>query len=134
MGKQDIKKALQNKQKQQQNGKQVSAISSSSYQGPLPPAEQLENYERILPGAADRIITTYEKQVDHRHKLETSYCNSACRDATTGLYAGFFITLIALCVSGLLIYFDKTVGGTIIGTTSLASLAGVFVYGSRSKK
>ncbi|MBM4404385.1 MAG: DUF2335 domain-containing protein [Candidatus Cloacimonetes bacterium] len=87
---------------------------SASYQGPLPPASQLEHYEAILPGAAERIIATYEKQVEHRHKLEDRYSKAACRDANTGLWAGFIISFFALSISGILICFDKTIGGTIL--------------------
>jgi uncharacterized membrane protein len=114
-------------------GRQTS-ITAASYQGPLPPAAQLEQYERTLPGAADRIMTAFEKQVDHRHRMEDRYSKAACRDSTTGLWAGFIITLVALAASAVLIYLDKTVGGTILGTTSLGSLAGVFVYGSKVKR
>ena len=41
-----------------------------SFSGPLPPPEYLEAYEKVMPGATDRLLTMTEKQVDHRIELE----------------------------------------------------------------
>jgi len=38
------------------------AAFSASYAGPLPPAEQIRAYERVLPGSADRILSMAERQ------------------------------------------------------------------------
>jgi uncharacterized membrane protein len=43
---------------------------STSYSGPIPSSSELNRYEKILPGAADRIITMAEKQSNHRHEIE----------------------------------------------------------------
>src|ERR1700687_4427800 len=40
------------------------------FQGPLPRPEDFAAYERVLPGAADRILKMAEKQGDHRQLLE----------------------------------------------------------------
>ena len=34
---------------------------TSLYNGPLPPPESLEKYEKILPGTADRILSNFER-------------------------------------------------------------------------
>lgn len=38
--------------------------------GPLPAPEDLEQYDRIAPGSANRIIDRMEKEQAHRHKQE----------------------------------------------------------------
>ena len=38
--------------------------------GPLPPPEMLAQYEEILPGAAERILSMAERQAEHRQKME----------------------------------------------------------------
>lgn len=38
--------------------------------GPLPPAEEIEKYEQIFPGAAKVILTTFRRQALHRMKME----------------------------------------------------------------
>lgn len=42
----------------------------SMWQGPLPPPAVLEEYDRIRPGAAERILVMAEKEQQHRHDTE----------------------------------------------------------------
>jgi uncharacterized membrane protein len=37
---------------------------------PIPSARILEQYNRILPSAADRIISMAEREQEHRHKMQ----------------------------------------------------------------
>jgi len=46
------------------------AVRSESFTGPLPPPALLEQYERLSPGFAERIITSWEIETAHRHDLE----------------------------------------------------------------
>lgn len=39
--------------------------------GPLPPPALLDGYERILPGAAERIMAMAERESNKRHELDT---------------------------------------------------------------
>ncbi|MHB8129171.1 MAG: DUF2335 domain-containing protein [Mobilitalea sp.] len=41
-----------------------------TYEGPLPPASEFERYERVCPGAADRILSMAENEEAHRHRTE----------------------------------------------------------------
>jgi len=45
-------------------------IEQKFHQGPLPAAEELAAYDRILQGAANRIICMAEQQAEHRQHLE----------------------------------------------------------------
>ena len=38
--------------------------------GPMPSPEVLEDYDKIVPGAAERILVTFEKETEHRQSLE----------------------------------------------------------------
>jgi len=40
------------------------------YSGPLPPSTELDQYNQILPGAAERILAMAESEAKHRHALE----------------------------------------------------------------
>jgi uncharacterized membrane protein len=42
----------------------------SRYASPLPPADDLERYERLLPGAAERLLAAGEREQAHRHEIE----------------------------------------------------------------
>ncbi|MDD2767575.1 MAG: DUF2335 domain-containing protein [Methylococcus sp.] len=39
-------------------------------ENPVPPPQMLEHYERILPGAAERIIHLAEEECRHRHEMD----------------------------------------------------------------
>ena len=41
-------------------------LQSSLFAGPLPPPEILEQYNRLVPDAAERILTMAETQAAHR--------------------------------------------------------------------
>jgi len=53
-----------------QGGYLVRAEALYMRQGPLPDAAQMEHYERIQPGAANRLIRMAESEVEHRHGME----------------------------------------------------------------
>jgi hypothetical protein len=50
---------------------QVVEHSQTFHQGPLPSPEAFEKYNRVLPGAAARILRMAEKQASHRQDLES---------------------------------------------------------------
>ena len=41
------------------------------YSGPLPPSKEFENYNRVLPSAAERILVMAEKQQAERLSIIT---------------------------------------------------------------
>jgi uncharacterized membrane protein len=45
-------------------------IAQKFHHGPIPPSEELANYDRIVSGAAERIIRMAEDQAAHRRELE----------------------------------------------------------------
>jgi uncharacterized membrane protein len=50
---------------------QLQTISQQiSFSGPLPPASELAQYDKALPGAAERILTLTETEFAERHKRE----------------------------------------------------------------
>jgi len=48
----------------------IFAAQAKFHHGPLPPADELANYDRTLSGAADRIIRMAEQQAQHRQHIE----------------------------------------------------------------
>lgn len=61
--------------------------------GPYPEAREVERYDQVLPGAADRIFTMAESEVGHRHDTERLGQYIGAGIAILGLVGGF--TLIA---------------------------------------
>lgn len=49
----------------------VASAQSLRYSSPLPPAIEMEGYEKVCPGSADRILRMAEQQAKHRQNIET---------------------------------------------------------------
>lgn len=105
------------------------ATEISRFSGPLPPPEALEMYNRILPGAADRILKMAEDQEKHRQDIERQVVRSNVFSQKAGLVMGFMVAITAI-VGGIWL---ALVGSSAVGLTAiisaLAALVGVFVYG-----
>jgi uncharacterized membrane protein len=109
-------------------------VVSAMYSGPIPPATELQAYEQIVPGAADRIIALAEGEAEHRRRQEEKMVDSSCGDSRLGLWLGFFMGLAALVLSGLIACYANPYAGSVLAFTSIGSLVGVFVYGSRQQR
>ena len=123
-----MSKALTQKSNQIVKQRVVAAgIQVSS--GPLPAPQTLEYYDKILPGAADRIFNMAEQAQKHEHRLNNKSLN-----------LGFFVYAIAaLTSSGILglaalaLYLDKPLAAGIIGALVTMVLA-ILGYKAALKK
>lgn len=105
----------------------IFAMEQRSFSGPLPAPEDFAEYERILPGATDRIMKMAEKQVDHRIESEKAIINNKFGQSKLGqllgavLVALFGIIALVLGLKG----HDSLAKG--IGVTTVIAVAVVFV-------
>lgn len=106
---------------------------SRSFSGPLPSPEVLEHFDRVVPGSAERIIRMAEQQFAHRTELEKKVINSDIARSKWGQILGFIIAIVGLVVSAPIAIYGSAVAGGIIGVGTLASLVGVFMYGSKTR-
>lgn len=104
------------------NNKELSvahlATVTEEYYGPLPLPEHLEKYDKILPGAAERIVLMAEKQQEHRMAAENSVLKTVNKARILGLIFAFILFLICLLLSGYALYLDKmtfAVGALLVG-------------------
>lgn len=112
-------------------GKHVVEVSKQfSFSGPIPPPQILEHYERILPGAAGRILGMAEKQSAHRQNMEKQIIHSETSQGTMGMIFAFFIAITAIAAGVFLIYSGKQVAGLI----SLLTPVGIIVASFISRK
>ena len=119
----------------QQQSKHVTVQTrAESFSGPLPPPVVLKQYDEIVPGAADRILSMAESQSQHRQQLEKSVIESDIKNSRLGLHYGLVIGLVSVIGGTACILMGHQVGGSIIGGVGLTGLVGVFVYGSTQRK
>ncbi len=118
------------KDKELSKNKAVGIRLEQSFSGPIPPPDILMRYNDIVPGAAERIIKMAEEQSVHRKELEKKVIDSDISRSRWGQILGFFIAIVGLMVSGWISTYGNAVAGGFIGVGTLASLVGVFMYGS----
>jgi uncharacterized membrane protein len=106
---------------------------SESFQGPIPPPGILAQYDEIVPGAAERIITLMEKQAAHRMHLERTVIESDVRRANWGVAAAVVITIVSLTASVFLVVAGYS-AGVWLGAVNLVALASVFIYGTSMRR
>jgi uncharacterized membrane protein len=102
--------------------------------GPIPPPAHLEQYEHILPGSADRILSMAERQSAHRQVLESKVIKSDIRNSLVGLIFGFIIGMTGVTSGFYLIYLGKILEGSIFSGVTIAALVSTFIYGSQQRR
>lgn len=115
------------------NNQVIQVTRAELFTGPLPHPDILAKYNSVVPGSAGRIISMAENQSAHRISLEKRVINSDIDNSKRGQIFGFIIALAGLVISFELILKGYQVAGTILGGTTLVSLVGVFVYGSKTR-
>ena len=87
----------------------------------------------MVPGSAERIIKTAEGQFVHRTELERKLIESDIVRSKWGQILGFIIAIVGLLGTVVVSIFGSGVVGAVIGVGTLASLVGVFMYGSKTR-
>ncbi|WP_419604388.1 DUF2335 domain-containing protein [Thiolapillus sp.] len=110
------------------------------FQGPIPAPATLDQYEKILPGAAERIISMAEKEQTHRQHCEKSALEQEIqnhkarnREVARGQWFGLFIGVCAIGCGAWLASIGQPWSGGFIGTGGVIGLVAVFVFSHRTK-
>ena len=90
-------------------------------------------YERVLSGSADRILTMAEREQAHRVSMEGTALQASARDSRLGQYFGFALAL--LCIGGgiYLAIQGQTTAAVALIVTSASGLAGRFLTNRTSR-
>ena len=102
---------------------------SASFEGSMPPPAILEGYERLVPGAAERILAMAESDTKHQHAIEFSALHAAEGEVKRGQIFAFIIGLAALLASMFALYMGSPAVAGIIGGTTVVGLVSVFIVG-----
>jgi uncharacterized membrane protein len=112
----------------------MAATQVQQFQGPLPHPDLLRQYNDIVPGAAERIIALAERQAEHRMTLEKIVIHGDTVRAHWGLVCGLVISLALLGSAIYMAAIGYAWPGAILGAFDIVALAGVFVYGTHSRR
>lgn len=101
---------------------------------PLPPPKELSEYEHIMPGITDRLMTAFEKQQSHRIEIEKIVISADTNRIKLGQLFAFVLGFATICGGLILLIKGLNIAGfsVLVGTT--ATLIGVFLYGKAENR
>ena len=111
-------------------------LMSFQHQGPLPTPQMLEDFDRVVPGLARKIVERSELELHHRHKLETSGLDARIADQVAnrgerriGQILAFVLALFFGLAGTFLVVFGYQWAGGAMATTTVVGLVTIFITG-----
>ncbi len=108
-----------------------------SVEGPVPSPEMLEMYEKIVPGAGEKLIKLAETQIAHRRKLELHASrrqDRAARRMDRGQWMGYSIALLVVIVAAIMGFYGNTIVPIVLVIGALGVLIYPFITGTRKEE
>jgi uncharacterized membrane protein len=131
----DVLRAIpHNKRDQLRLIKFTTTLSAKTFSGPIPPPDEMERFNEIIPNGADRIMTMAEAQSAHRISIEDHVVRSQQWQSASGQIFGFVIGLTGLWLSYQLISQGHDVAGGALGGGTLLGMVTVFVKGKAAQR
>ncbi len=107
---------------------------SVTFSGPLPPPALLAKYNEVVTNGAERIMAMAERQSAHRESIEALVVAGNVASQKRGSIFAFILCLIALTGGFALLFTGRNGAGWASIISSLAVLAGVFIYGKNEQR
>ncbi|MGO9249632.1 MAG: DUF2335 domain-containing protein [Solirubrobacteraceae bacterium] len=111
----------------------VAAVRASFWSGPIPQADELDKYNGVVDGGANRVMELIEGQATHRKDLERKDVEADISLRKLGLIFAFILALIATVGGLALIAAGDNAGAFGPILTAIAVLAGVFVWWQKNR-
>jgi uncharacterized membrane protein len=115
-------------------------LTQVAFTGPLPHPASLKEYDNVLPGLAERIVTMAEAEARHRHDMDKETArqneliiNKEFSERRTGQIFGLCIGTLCLAACIVAIVLGAEKAAMVIGGATVVGLVTVFVVG-RIKK
>lgn len=109
-------------------------IVSASWRAPIPPPDMLRQYDDVVPGSAERILRVWEEQSDHRIQVERIFAIGDSKRAYLGIACAFTLSLLMIAIAAYAVALGNPWAGVAVIGADIAALAGVFIYGTNSRR
>lgn len=100
-------------------------MSTRSYSGPLPPAEEVAGHAKVHPEAPGIIFSSFEKQGDHRRRMEIEEAADFRVLRRRSQWMALFLATIAIVTGGLCAYFGAPWTGAAIAVSTVLGVSAV---------
>ncbi|MCL1868635.1 MAG: hypothetical protein FWF72_06820 [Paludibacter sp.] len=103
----------------------------------LPSADELQKLKEINPAIIQWIMNRTEKEQDARLEFNANRMKLAHKEitiTTTSLWLAFVLSIVLLLISGVFIYFNKELAGTIFGCVGIITIIQAFLKFGRKEK
>jgi uncharacterized membrane protein len=110
------------------------SLSISQHQGPLPDGETIKIYNEQIPNGGDRIMTSFESQLEHRFDLEKTGVRRSFNQSSTGQWMAFGIAIFFGLISWDLAKSGHDTISGILGGIDIIGLVTVFIIGRSKQK
>lgn len=110
----------------EENDTQIIA-AGKFYSGPIPDPHTLQQYEKILPGAADRILAMAEKEQKNRHENNSKLIKELTLNSRYGIIIAGILSLLCIVAGVVCALADKTLFGLFIGGGGISVIAATFL-------
>lgn len=99
-------------------------MTSEKFSGPIAHPRHLREYELVLPGSAERIVSMAEKEQGHNQAMERTIVEGAMSQSRTAMYLGFIALIILITAAIYAGMNDNNVlAGLLLGTGVLGGAA-----------
>jgi uncharacterized membrane protein len=100
-----------------------------AWQGPLPSPEALSKYNDAVPGAAERILSMAEKEMEHRHQKEDKAIKYSGRLMVFSTLLAFLCVIVLGGVLCYAIYVGSNTAAIATAIGTIAAVVGLFTFG-----
>jgi len=118
----------------QPSTKTITQVQAKLHVGLIPAPETLREYNEILPGSANRILTMAENQESHRIKMEAMVVKNGSINSTLGLIGGFIVLMTVTLIGGYLILNNKPIEGFGALITGVGGMIFSYLKGIKSQR
>lgn len=105
----------------------VAGLIATISSGPLPDPQTLESYDRVLPGAAERIVAGYEASTVDVSRREDRIVDAAIERDSNGQSFALLLSLVCIVLAAIFGFMGKTAMAGIMLGPPVVMLIGSFI-------
>jgi uncharacterized membrane protein len=128
-----IQKTQHERELDPESGKMVSVtrteIKSASWQGPLPDPSSLREFNDIVPGLAEKIVSEFQTEAAHRRDFEKTALKASIRTDIFSRISALVFAISALIVAGYCAFLGLPTAAIAIGGVTIAAVVSAFIWG-----